>query len=149
MPKLIHAMKFSKGYGQAKLLGHLLGDAVEAAHEAMPNLLLPVPLTTARLLRRGYNQATLLAAPLARRFNIPQRPRAMRRAGPTKPQRGQSRIARSRSVRGAFAPRQPFTGTIAIVDDVMTTGATTTELARTLLAAGAGKVVVWVAARVP
>ncbi len=148
VPKLIHAVKFGKGYSQAKLLSRLLGDAVAAAGDPLPDILVPVPLTTGRILRRGHNQAILLAAPLARRFGIPLCRKAVRRIGRTAAQRGQSRAARARSVRGVFRANQPLTGTVAIVDDVMTTGATTAELARVLLEAGADKVVVWAAARV-
>ena len=148
VPKLIHAVKFGKGYSQAKLLSRLLGDAVATANEPLPDLLVPVPLTMGRILRRGHNQAILLAAPLARRFGIPLSRNAVRRSGRTASQRGQSRAARARSVRGVFKANQPLTGTVAIVDDVMTTGATTAELARVLLEAGADKVVVWAAARV-
>ena len=148
VPKLIHAIKFGKGYSQAKLLSRLLGDAVAAANDPLPNLLVPVPLTIGRISRRGHNQAILLAAPLARRFGIPLKRKAVRRVGRTAPQRGQSRAARARSVHGAFKARLTLEGTVAIVDDVMTTGATTAELARVLLEAGADEVVVWAAARV-
>ncbi|MCY4344422.1 MAG: ComF family protein [Gammaproteobacteria bacterium] len=148
VPGLIHAIKFGKGYSQAKLLSRLLGDAAAAANGPPPCLLVPVPLTTGRILHRGHNQAILLAAPLARRFRIPLERRAVRRVGRTPPQRGQSRAARARSVRGAFEVNRPLTGKVAIVDDVMTTGATTAELARALLEAGADEVVVWAAARV-
>ncbi len=148
VPRLIHAIKFGKGYSQAKLLSRLLGDAVATADDPLPDLLVPVPLTTGRIFHRGHNQAILLAAPLARRFGIPFRRKAVRRVGRTATQRGQSRAARARSVRGVFKANQPFAGTVAIVDDVMTTGATTAELARVLLEAGADEVVVWAAARV-
>ena len=148
VPKLIHAVKFGKGYSQAKLLSRLLGDAVAAADDPLPDLLVPVPLAMGRLLRRGHNQAILLATPLSRRFGIPLKRTAVRRVGRTAPQRGQTRAARARSVRGAFKATEPFAGTVAIVDDVMTTGATTAELARVLLEAGADEVVVWAAARV-
>lgn len=147
VPKLIHAIKFGRGYGEAKLLSRLLGDAVAASGEPMPDLLAPVPLATGRLLRRGHNQAILLAAPLARRFGIPLCRMGVRRVGRAKPQRGQSRAARAASVRGAFQARRPYSGLVAIVDDVMTTGATVSELTHTLLAAGADEVVVWAAAR--
>lgn len=147
VPQLIHAIKFGRGYGEAKLLSRLLGDAVAASGEPLPDLLAPVPLATGRLLRRGHNQAVLLAAPLARRFGIPLCRTGVRRVGRAKPQRGQSRAARSASVRGAFQVRRPCSGLVAIVDDVMTTGATASELTGTLLAAGADAVVVWAAAR--
>lgn len=148
VPRLIHAIKFGKGYSQAKLLSHLLGDAVAAAGDPLPNLLVPVPLTMGRILRRGHNQAILLAAPLAHRFGIPLKRKAVRRIGRTASQRGQSRAARARSVHGVFKANQPFAGTVAIIDDVMTTGATTAELAWVLREAGADEVVVWAAARV-
>ena len=147
VPKLVYAIKFGKGYGEAKLLCRLLGDAVAASGEPLPDLLVPVPLATGRLWRRGHNQAILLAAPLARRFGIPLRRTGVRRSGRGKPQRGQSRTARTASVRGAFQAWRPCSGVVAIVDDVMTTGATASELARTLLAAGADETVVWAAAR--
>ena len=148
VPKLIHAIKFGKGYSQAKLLSRLLGDAVTATDDPLPHLLVPVPLTNGRIFRRGHNQAILLAAPLAHRFGIPLKRKAVRRVGRTASQRGQSRAARARSVRGVFKAVRPMTGTVAIVDDVMTTGATTAELARVLLEAGADEVVVWATARV-
>ena len=145
----IHAAKSARGLGEAKLLSSLLARGVEQAGAAMPDALVPVPLTMARLMRRGHNQAILLAAPLARRFNVPMRRRAARRIRPGKPQRGQSRAARARSVRGVFAAPGPVHGHVVIVDDVMTTGATVTELASCLLTAGAGRVDVWAVARVP
>ena len=149
VPGLVHAVKFGKGYGEAKLLARLLGDALETAGDPLPDVLAPVPLTKGRLLRRGHNQAMLLAVPLARRFHITLRRTAVRRTRGGKPQRGQSRAARVRSIRGAFQAQRPFSGRVAIVDDVMTTAATTSELARVLLQAGAEEVVVWAAARVP
>ena len=148
VPGLIHAIKFGKGYSHAKLLSRLVGDAVATTGQPLPDALVPVPLTVGRILRRGHNQAILLAIPLARRFGIPLDRTAVRRVGRTAPQRGQSRAARARSVRGAFRVDQPQSGTVAIIDDVMTTGATTAELARVLLEAGADEVVVWAAARV-
>ena len=144
----VHAAKSARGLGEAKLLSGLLARGIESGGARIPDALIPVPLTTARLFRRGHNQAGLLAAPLARRFRIPVHRRGLARAGGSKPQRGQSRSARTRSVRGVFRAVRSFEGHLAIVDDVMTTGATAAELASTLLAAGAGRVDVWAAARV-
>ena len=145
----IHAAKSASGLGAAKLLGHLLARGIEQAGGCIPDGLVPVPLTAARLMRRGHNQAALLAAPPARRFNIPLHRGGMQRTAGGKPQRGQSRAARARSIRGAFSATRSFAGHLAIVDDVMTTGATVTELASCLLAAGAVRVDVWAVARVP
>ena len=145
----VHAAKTARGLGEAKLLSGLLMRSIEANGARIPDGLVPVPLTTLRLLRRGHNQAGLLAAPLARRFGIANHRLGLKRAAGGQPQRGQSRGARARSVRGAFRATRPVAGHIAIVDDVMTTGATVTHLARTLLDAGAGRVDVWAVARVP
>ena len=145
----VHAAKSARGLGAAKLLSGLLARGIEFSGARIPDALVPVPLTTARLFRRGHNQAGLLAAPLARRFHIPIRRRGLARASSSKPQRGQSRSARARSVRGVFRATRSFAGHLAIVDDVMTTGSTAAELATTLLDAGAGRVDVWAAARVP
>ncbi len=145
----VRAAKSAKGLGEAKLLSGLLARGIETAGAKIPNGLVPVPLTTGRLLRRGHNQAVLLAAPLARRYHITLHRRGIGRVGGRKSQRGQSRHARARSVRGAFVATRPFDGHLAIVDDVMTTGATVAELASVLLAAGALRVDVWAVARVP
>ena len=147
-PKLVYAIKFGRGFAEAKLLARLLADAVAAAADPLPDALVPVPLTTGRLLRRGHNQAVLLARPLARRFGIPLHRADVRRTGSGKSQRGQTRAARAGSVRGAFRAVRPLAGRAAIVDDVMTTGATASELAQTLIAAGMDEVVIWTAARV-
>lgn len=149
MPQLVYAIKFGKGFAEAKLLGRLLGDAIEAAAEPLPDALIPVPLTTGRLRRRGHNQAVLLARPLARRFGIPLLPVQVGRIGSSRSQRGQTRAARAGSVRGAFHAKRPIGGRVAIVDDVVTTGATASELARTLLDADAEQVLVWAPTRVP
>ena len=145
----IHAAKSARGLGEAKLLSVLLARGIERAGAALPQGIVPVPLTAARLFRRGHNQAVLLAAPLARRFDIAIHRSGVRRSGGARTQRGQSRGARSRSVRGVFRATRRFDGHLAIVDDVMTTGATAAELASTLLTAGAERVDVWVVARVP
>ncbi len=144
----VHAIKFGRGFAEAKLLSALLGDTIAGQNAPMPNLLAPVPLACRRLLRRGHNQATLLAAPLARRFGLTIEHRALRRRGHAPPQRGQPRQGRAQSIRGVFQARTTLSGRVAIVDDVMTTGATASELARVLLAAGADSVDLWVAARV-
>ncbi len=145
----IHAAKSARGLGQAKLLSGLLARGIERAGACMPDGLVPVPLSGARLFRRGHNQAVLLAVPLARRFNIALHRRGTGRVGGGRPQRGQSRAARARSVRGVFRATGCWNGHLAIVDDVMTTGATAAELAAALLAAGAERVDVWAVARVP
>lgn len=116
----------------------------------MPELLLPVPLHLSRLRSRGYNQALELARPLGRRYRIPVAHDVLYRARKTGAQSELDATARLGNVRGAFAVRRvPAQKHVAIVDDVMTTGATLEELARILKRAGASEVSAWVLARTP
>ena len=116
----------------------------------MPELLVPVPLHTSRLRKRGYNQALELARPLAQRFGLPLAHDVLSRARPTGAQTELDAAARATNVRAAFAvKRMPVHKHVAIVDDVMTTGATLAECARALRAAGVERVDVWALARTP
>ena len=116
-----------------------------------PQLLLTVPLHLGRLRERGYNQALELARPLARSLDVPLRHDVLQRVRRTDAQTELDALGRRRNVRGAFALR---TGValpphVAILDDVMTTGATLAECARVLRRAGVSRVDVWALARAP
>ena len=114
----------------------------------MPELLLPVPLHPKRLRERGFNQALEIARPLGRRFQIPVEARACRRIRATRPQSELALAERRGNLRGAFAVRGALTARhLAIVDDVVTTGATVSALARVLLRQGVQRVDVWAVAR--
>ncbi len=116
-----------------------------------PALLLPVPLHVGRLRQRGYNQALELARPLARAFKIPLHAEVLLRTRATGAQTELEARERRRNVRGAFAVcRQvPLPSHVAILDDVMTTGATLAECTRVLKRAGVRRVDVWALARAP
>ncbi len=144
---LIQALKYGRQLSCARILGEYL-----AAHigdiATKPDVVVPVPLHRARLRERGFNQSLELARPLAKRLGIPLIIDGARRTRPTVPQTGLRLKERQKNVRGAFAVMQDFTDKrIAIVDDVMTSGATVEALARALRKAGAGAVEVWVVAR--
>jgi ComF family protein len=147
----IHAFKFGGRRGLANPLGDLLaGLGLRALPGAAPDLLVPVPLHPRRARERGYNQALLLARRLERAWGVPVAADALRRAVPTQPQADLDAAARRRNVRDAFAVQSP--GLIAgrhvvLVDDVLTTGATAGECARTLSRAGAETVGVLTVAR--
>lgn len=103
----------------------------------------PVPLHPARFRRRGYNQSAVLAEGLARRLRLAFDPRSLRRARNTPTQTRLSAEGRRANMRDAFAVDRPeyVRGrAILLIDDVMTTGATFSECARTLKQAGAGRV---------
>jgi len=123
--------------------------AAVAAGDARPGALVPVPLHPRRLRSRGYNQALELARPLAKAFAIPLLPEGLRRVRDIAPQSDLGALARRRNPRGAFAAADGLPAYVALVDDVMTTGATLHECAKVLRRAGVQRVDAWVVARVP
>jgi ComF family protein len=157
--RLITAFKFHQ---QVELAG-ALSLAIERAVLASPSytesagrpaLLLPVPLSRERLRERGYNQAWELARRLGRRLSIRATPRLLQRSRDTAHQIGMTRQQREHNLRDAFwverAGRAMLQGHhVALVDDVLTTGATAHAAALSLMRAGAASVDVWVIARTP
>jgi ComF family protein len=111
-------------------------------------MLVAMPLHPARLRQRGFNQSHEIAKALSRRLGIPLAAEACLRTRDTTPQASLPWKERTRNIRGAFACHGNVSGKrIAVVDDVMTTGASLDELARTLRRAGAARVEAWVVAR--
>jgi len=113
-------------------------------------LIVPVPLHPLKQREREFNQAERLAARLSDATRIPLNKRLLRRVRFTNTQTRLTRPERAANMRGAFAMRHGarLNGErVVLVDDVFTTGATTSVCAQTLLAAGAGKVCVWTVAR--
>lgn len=143
--------KFRADVAAGRVLADLL--AAQASHAGLPrpDLIVPVPLHAARLRERGYNQALELARPLARALAVPLRHDLLLRTRATDAQTGLDAKARRRNLRGAFAlaPGTMVPAHVVLFDDVMTTGATLREGARTLLRAGAARVDAWALARAP
>ncbi len=155
---LVQAFKFHGRVELAPLLADRLARAVAAstppATLPAPTLVLPVPLSPARLAERGYNQAWELACRLARLRGLPADDGLLQRPIDTPHQTGQSRAGREANLACSFMvdPRQraALAGrAVALVDDVMTTGVTVAAAARELRRAGATAVHVWVFARTP
>lgn len=144
---LIQALKFRGQLPAGRLLGTLL--ARELAHRrATADVIVPLPLHRRRLRERGFNQAAEIARCLPQSLGIPVRYDILRRAGGTVRQSQLGRRQRVANIRGAFAATDAAGGLhIALVDDVVTTGSTIEEAARTLLRAGATTVEVWAIAR--
>lgn len=139
---VVHALKFRGELALAPLLGDLLLPKIDAKSV---DCVVPVPLAPRRLRERGYNQAMEIARRL-RGTRLEADSCARERDAP--PQAGLDRDERRRNVRGAFRCRRSFAGErVAVVDDVMTTGATLDALAAALKAAGAASVVNWVVCR--
>ncbi len=151
---LIADFKFNGREDLAGPLARLLSAAVAGAGHPAPDLVLPVPLSPPRLAQRGYNQAWELARRAARLQGRPARHDILLRPGDTAHQAELSRAERQRNLAAAFMvdPRQrpALRGRrVALVDDVMTTGATAREATQTLLRAGAAAVDLWMLARTP
>jgi len=148
---LIYRAKFFGSLPSAFALGEVLGEGLSRALAAgrleLPQALIPVPLHHRRLRQRGFNQAQLIAQRVAKRFAVPLRPRWVSRRRDTMMQSSLKRPARQRNVANAFRATLPKGVHVAIIDDVMTTGATATALAWTLLEAGAARVDAWTVAR--
>lgn len=143
---LVHAYK----YGGRLALGPFFAATLAERVGALPpvDAIVPMPLAHARLAERGFNQSLEIARPLAALLRVPLAPRAVRRTRETADQTGLDAQARRRNVRGAFRVDADVHGVrIAVLDDVMTTGATLDELARALKGAGAASVTNWVVAR--
>ncbi len=143
---LVHALKFRGELALAALLARLLAEKI--ATDAPVHFILPVPLAARRLRERGYNQALEIARYVARATGARLAPEACERAKDTPAQIGLPWVERASNVRGAFRARGALDGaTIAVLDDVMTTGATLDEIAGVLKDSGAARVVNWVVAR--
>jgi len=151
---LIARWKFHQALDLAPLFAALLEQALRGADSPLPALVIPVPLGRDRLRERGYNQAWELARRVGRRLRCDSNAHLLLRSVDTPHQLSLPRNRRAANVRGSFVldVRQAVRlrgCSIALVDDVMTTGATAAEAARTLLDGGAASVQLWVAARTP
>ncbi len=152
--RLLAALKFHDGLDLRPWATAMLAGAVTAAGAGAADIVLPIPLATPRLRERGYNQAWELARGVAKIRALPARTDWLERLIDTPHQLALPRAQRVANMRGAFAVTAAggagLAGKrVALVDDVLTTGATLAEATRTLLAAGAAQVEVWVLARTP
>jgi ComF family protein len=148
LDRLVHRFKYSGDLA----VGHWLSLCLleRARHAALPDLIVAVPLTPTRLRERGFNQATEMAKTIGKRLGVRVAIRAIARTRDTDPQPGLRRRQRRANLRGAFRCDAALGGEhVAVVDDVMTTGATADAIALALRKAGAGRVSIWAVARTP
>lgn len=149
LSSLILALKYGGQLVAGRVLGQLLAEALPAPFEP-PQAVLPVPLHPARLRSRGFNQAAELAVAVAQHWRLTVVHDALQRVEDTPAQAGLKRAARLRNLGRAFRWTGPAgLQRVALVDDVVTTGATVEALARVLKGAGVRRVEVWAVARTP
>lgn len=146
---LIKDLKYGRQLAIARLLGEWLGTALQAREVERPEGIIPVPLHRSRLRERGFNQSLELARPVARCLGVPLLLANVQRIRPTQSQTKQpDKAARRSNVQGAFSVARPVqVRHVAILDDVITTGSTVTEIADVLKAAGVEEIEVWAVAR--
>jgi ComF family protein len=150
--RAIGRLKYERRADLARPLGDLLWRALEPhASSVRDAVVVPVPLHPSRLVKRGYNQATLIARVVARRLDAPLRALALARSLDTPHQTALDRDARRQNVTGAFRVRCPELVRdrgVLLIDDVRTTGATLEACTSALASAGASRVTHAVVARV-
>ena len=147
LAQLIVKSKFQRRDDLAVALGHLLVDDSEARQLAAgAACIVPVPLAARRLRQRGYNQSALLGGVLAKAWDLPLQ-HALLRKRHTAAQSGLPLAERRQNVRQAFAPRLALSGSVLLVDDVVTSGETVHHATQALLQAGAQQVAVIAVAR--
>jgi ComF family protein len=149
LARLLPRFKFQADLAAGALLATLMQWALDP--ERRPQALVPVPLHRSRLRERGYDQALELARALSREAGVPVLAGRLRRVRRTGAQTELGASARRRNVLGAFAlgPGPALPAHVALVDDVLTTGATAGECSQVLLAAGVQRVEVWAVAVAP
>jgi len=150
--RLVQEMKYRgrlalAEWAAAELAAAVAIDLASRGPAQYPQCVVPLPLAARRQRERGFNQAREIAARVALRLEL-RLADSLERVTTSPPQAALPWLDRARNVRGAFACREDVRGLrIALVDDVMTTGATSAEAAKTLRRAGAARVECWVLAR--
>ena len=143
----IHRFKYRNNINLDRPLAAMLTDLLNQK-DICCDMVIPVPLHRNKLRQRTYNQSALIARKLAHRMNLPVKLNLLKRIKQAPPQQSLSARDRLQNVRGAFTlDKKLHDQSILLVDDVMTTGATARECARTLLKGGAGSIQIAILAR--
>lgn len=151
--RLIGLFKYQHRFVYGKLLAALMARSLKAAYTGptWPDLIIPVPLHRSRLQSRGFNQCLALAAWLSPLLGVPYHWRLCRRILPTPPQQGLKSPQRRRNLKGAFQVSQAAAlnavSSVALLDDVVTTATTVSELSQCLRDQGINDIHIWCVAR--
>ncbi|HWF18807.1 MAG TPA: ComF family protein [Verrucomicrobiae bacterium] len=151
MLEIIHRYKYQRALWFEPFLADLLiREAAPVLKKEKCDMIVPVPLHPAKRREREFNQAARLARHLSRATGIPVNTDLLERVEPTQTQTRLTRQERAENVQNAFALRkgEKLNGQrVVVLDDVFTTGATTSACAKVLLSSGADDVCVWTVAR--
>jgi ComF family protein len=148
--KAIQLLKYNRKQYFATLLANCLATTVLQKYQnaPLPCCLIPVPMHKVKLKSRGFNQAQLISQKVSRSLSIPNNSTILKKIRSTPSQTGLNKQQRTRNLKGAFHLTDTVAGQhIALVDDVVTTRATSDLLCQLLLDAGAKRVDVWCIAR--
>ncbi len=146
--QLIQSFKYSANLALTDFFAARLVETLRATQSTLADVVLPLPLARKRLSERGFNQALLIAQSVTHKLSLPIETTSLVRVRDTLPQTGLPWKQRHANVKGAFACNADLNGKhVALLDDVMTTGATLNEAAKLLKKHGATRVTAWVMAR--
>jgi ComF family protein len=146
----IAGLKFNHHLVYARLLGKLLSKGLQShyQHQALPECIIPVPLHVKRLQERGFNQALEIARSIAKKLKLKIDFKSCQRTRATEAQSALPAKQRHRNVKNAFTVTNSFHYKhVALIDDVITTGHTISELSSVLREAGVEQIDVWCCAR--
>ena len=148
--QMLCALKYHQQLSFARTAAGLITDTVRESGEPRPDLLVGVPMTHRAVRKRGLNQAVFLARLIGRQLGIPVKSTLIKKLRETDRQSTLNASKRQRNLKGAFHCKGSLEDKhIALVDDILTTGATANEISKVLKAAGANRVDIWVCARTP
>jgi ComF family protein len=146
--QLIKNIKYKQRLGTLITLGHMLYRRITSVSTSFPEAMIPVPLHSIRFYKRGFNQSAEICKTLEQALHIKYDNQIVMRVRNTQPMNKLNPTQRKQNVRGAFVIKQPCRyKSVAIVDDVITSGATAYELARLLKSNGVKHVELWSLAR--
>jgi ComF family protein len=146
LDKLIQGMKYGEQFSLAHAFAKKLAQRINKCD--LPDYVIAMPLHHAKLRERGFNQSMLIASTVARELKLKRPISACRRVRDTPPQSALPWKERKKNVRNAFCCDMDLAGKrVALVDDVLTTGASLNALAEAVQKRGAGEIAAWVIAR--